>query len=135
MNRFIYLLVLILFLLCKELMSQNIQNKKDVTGSGKTGTMSVRKNKKYKAFEIEAISKTKTRMSYKIANDKIYLYGTGEVYRVLQFSSFNNSNSPRIYLYLEGKYYELNPNQTKITKLEELKDASTLQKLKDHDKK
>ncbi len=72
--------------------------------------------------------KDKSDFSYKYYSNKLFLYGDfqDQPYNLVEI---NTPKMKQLYLFYEGKYYELKSNQTKATRLKEVKDSSVLEQL------
>lgn len=78
--------------------------------------------------EVETIFDRKRDFHYKFFNKKLFLYGDFEKapYEIIEYISDSN----KIYfLYYEGKFYELESDQMKITPLKEINDSELISEL------
>ena len=75
--------------------------------------------------DVKIVDKNKKDFSYMYSDNKLYLYGNfnEEPYNLFEI---NTPKSKQLYLFFDGKYYDLKSNQTKVTRLKEVKDASIL---------
>ncbi|HWZ21424.1 MAG TPA: hypothetical protein VNW06_02150 [Cytophagaceae bacterium] len=98
-------------------------NKNDVTIPN--GEISEAKVKKADNVEFGIDSNIKKDLSYRFSSGKLYLSKDFEEqpYELLEL---NTSKSKQFYLYFGNKYYEMKSNQTKATRLNEVKDNSIL---------
>ncbi|HVD99377.1 MAG TPA: hypothetical protein VNB90_14305 [Cytophagaceae bacterium] len=81
------------------------------------------------AEKIEVnVEGNKNDFSYKYFDNKLFLYGD---FKDQPYSLFeiNTPKAKRLYLNFDGKFYELKSNQSKLTRLKEVKDASVLEQL------
>lgn len=79
-------------------------------------------------IDVNISDKDKKEFSYQYYNNKLFLYGdfNEQPYNLFEI---NSPKSKHLYLFFDGKYYELKSNQTKVTRLKEVKDASVLKHL------
>ncbi len=80
------------------------------------------------SIEVGVDDKNKKDFSYKYYNNKLFLYGNfnEQPYNLFEV---NSPKSKHLYLYFDGKYYELKANQATVTRLKEVKDPSVLKHL------
>jgi hypothetical protein len=78
--------------------------------------------------DISISDKNKKDFSYQYYSNKLFLYGdfNDQPYNLFEV---NTPKSKQLYLYYDGKYYELKSNQSKVTRLKEVKDSSVLKYL------
>jgi hypothetical protein len=93
----------------------------DSESTGKTSS----ELRKVSKFDVEITSNDKYGFHYKFYNSKLYLYGdfSKSTYELLELNSNGQRN---LYMYFDNKYYALDNNQLKITKLTALKDRATI---------
>ena len=79
-------------------------------------------------IEVTTVSDNRYSFHYMFFNNQLHIYGdfSKVPYEVLEF---NSGTQTRYYLYHNGLYYELNPDQRKITRLKELKNESIIKEL------
>ncbi|HSZ24115.1 MAG TPA: hypothetical protein VK766_00250 [Cytophagaceae bacterium] len=78
--------------------------------------------------DVNIYDKNKKDFSYQFYSNKLFLYGdfNDQPYNLFEVNSLK---AKQLYLYFDGKYYELKSNQSKITRLKEVKDPSVLKHL------
>ncbi len=93
--------------------------------TGEIGESNVGKTDK---VDVTVQDRNKKDFSYQHFNNKLFLYGdfNEQPYNLVEI---NSPKSKQLYMYFDGKYYELKSNQTKVTRLKEVKDASILKHL------
>jgi hypothetical protein len=78
--------------------------------------------------DVNISDKNKKDFSYQYYSNKLFLYGdfNDQPYNLFEV---NTPKSKQLYLYYDGKYYELKSHQNKVTRLKEVKDSSVLKHL------
>lgn len=78
--------------------------------------------------EVETIFDKKKDFHYKFYNKKLFLYGDFErnPYEIIEYIS---DNTKLYFLYYEGKFYELEDSQMKVTPLAEIDDVQLVKEL------
>lgn len=88
------------------------------------------KIRSFNTQNIEVTTRTDTRYSfhYMFFDNQLYIYGdfSKVPYEVLEV---NTGSGTSYYLYHSGRYFELNPNQRKVSKLRELKNEKIITEL------
>lgn len=84
------------------------------------------------AVEMDSSNK-KYDFHYQFVGSKLMLYGSFDksLYEVLEINGDNHA----VFLFYKEVYYLLNENQTKVTKLEPIKDAGLVSKLREYRKR
>jgi hypothetical protein len=101
---------------------------RDVTIEVPNGNIGETSVGKAENVDVNISDKNKKDFSYQYYSNKLFLYGdfNDQPYNLFEV---NSSKSKQLYLYYDGKYYELKSNQNKVTRLKEVKDASVLKHL------
>ncbi len=101
---------------------------RDLTINIPDGTIGETNVGKAENVDVDVDDKNKKDFSYKYYSNKLFLYGdfNEQPYNLFEV---NSSKSKHLYLFFDGKYYELKSNQTKLTRLKEVKDPSVLKHL------
>ncbi|GEM_PF-874369 len=107
----------------------NVEHKDDsfeVSNSSLNAINEVMENK----VEVETISDNKKDFHYQFYNKKLFLYGDFDKtpYEIIEYTVENNKNK-LYFLYYEGKFYELNSDQMKISPLKEINDNELIGEL------
>jgi anti-sigma factor RsiW len=80
-------------------------------------------------IDVNISDKNKKELSYQYYSNKLFLFGdfNEKPYELIEINTA--ARTKQLYLFFDGKYYELKSNQTKITRLKEVKDTSVLKHL------
>lgn len=83
---------------------------------------------------VEVVKSKRHKFHYRYFDNKLFLYGDFEA-KTYEILELNTHKGQQLYLKFEGKYYDLEPNKTEISKLELVKDKETLKELEEVQKK
>jgi hypothetical protein len=102
---------------------------RDMTINIPDGSISQESAVKVENPDVSVDDRNKKDFSYVYTDNKLYLIGdfNDQPYSLYEI---NTSKGRKLYLSFDGKYYELKSNQTKATRLKEVKDPYTLETLK-----
>lgn len=111
----------------EDVAEENIDHKGDSFDLNSNSLANVDKMSENK-IAVETVFDKKKDFHYKFFNKKLYLYGDFEdaPYEIIEYNSNNNK---LYFLYYDGKFYELENEQMKISPLVQLKDEDLIKEL------